>query len=124
MATTDLAPDPQIDRALPLSLALNPETPYGLPSPAYQSLGCPKCRCNRVSAHGARTKKGNDNYDAQGGGWSGRGNLLAIRMSCEEGHNWDICIGFHKGDSAIFVRIGEDTNWDEETVADDAANET
>lgn len=36
--------------------------------------------------------------------WAGRGSATFIRMDCEAGHNFEIGIGFHKGQSWIFTR--------------------
>lgn len=108
MTASNLPPDPQLSHALHLSRALNPTEEIVWGTPAYQTLGCPKCRFSYNRAMGTSEKQSNDNYDAQGDGWRGRGDLLAIHMECENGHTWDICIGFHKGNSVIFVRVGED----------------
>lgn len=108
LAMTDSTqpPDPQLDQALPLAKVLDDGQRWA--SSAYQTLKCPKCRSTSIHFGDLVTRKGNDNYDAQGGGWQGRGDLNAIRMTCEDGHAFDICIGFHKGSSAIFARIAED----------------
>ncbi|HKP51605.1 MAG TPA: hypothetical protein VJ183_03030 [Chloroflexia bacterium] len=45
---------------------------------------------------------GEDSYKA---GWPGRGDLLLIPVEGECGHLWELCIGFHKGQTAIFVRV-------------------
>lgn len=35
--------------------------------------------------------------------WRGKGDLISILFKGECGHNWELRIGFHKGDSYIFV---------------------
>jgi hypothetical protein len=47
--------------------------------------------------------EGEDDYKA---GWTGRGDLLVIQMTCEEEHQWEMCIGFHKGTMHAFARSG------------------
>ncbi len=47
--------------------------------------------------------EGKDDYQA---GWTGRGDLLVIQMECEEGHHWEMCVGFHKGMMHVFARQG------------------
>lgn len=42
---------------------------------------------------------GEDSYRA----WDGRGDVTAVQMAGECGHNWTLCIGFHKGESFLFV---------------------
>ena len=37
---------------------------------------------------------------SQGGG--GRGSTVAIRMSCESGHEWELVVKFHKGNTSLF----------------------
>ena len=36
--------------------------------------------------------------------WLGRGGALVIPMNCESGHDFEIGIGFHKGQSWMFTR--------------------
>lgn len=48
-----------------------------------------------------KTVPGNDNYDA---GWSGKGDLIVIPCHCECGHQWEMCLGFHKGTVFTFIR--------------------
>ena len=35
--------------------------------------------------------------------WSGRGDGVAVRMWCENGHDWLFCLGFHKGNTSFFT---------------------
>lgn len=44
---------------------------------------------------------GNDEYAA---GWNGRGDLIVIPMACENGHGYEVCLGFHKGGAHAFLR--------------------
>ena len=67
----------------------------------YSNLLCPVCgfHCNHIGE--PRTVGGKDDYEA----WAGRGDLLVIPFSGECGSEWEICFGFHKGESSAFVRV-------------------
>ena len=41
-----------------------------------------------------------DNYTA----WQGRGDLISIPCRCENGHKFEICFGFHKGNTSVFAK--------------------
>lgn len=68
------------------------------------NLVCPVCGYDYVSVGGEPVAHGAsfEGYDA---GWGGRGPRLAIPMVGECGHRWLINIGFHKGQSAIFILL-------------------
>jgi hypothetical protein len=68
-------------------------------------LLCPVCGFEYQHWAEPFIKPGNDNYEAS---WGGRGDLLVIPMRGECGHEWDICIGTHKGYSELFVRYDTD----------------
>jgi hypothetical protein len=36
--------------------------------------------------------------------WSGYGDLVVLPVRCDEGHEWELCIGFHKGTLTTFQR--------------------
>ena len=67
----------------------------------YSMLVCPDCGFEYIHIGEPRKVSGNDNYDA----WSGRGDLLVIPFSGECGSEWEICFGFHKGNTDVFVRV-------------------
>ena len=46
---------------------------------------------------------GLDHYKA----WIGRGDLIRIPFWGECGHRWFLCVGFHKGQSFVFVEEGD-----------------
>jgi len=46
-----------------------------------------------------------DSRDTAGTVWSGRGNVLVIPVWGECGSSWQLCLGFHKGSTVIFVRM-------------------
>jgi hypothetical protein len=45
-----------------------------------------------------------DSGDRYRAGWSGRGDLLVVPVEGECGHNWEVCFGFHKGETILFAR--------------------
>lgn len=75
----------------------------------YTQILCPVCRFNYNHTHGVREIPGNDGYEA---GWWGRGDLIVIDMTCENGDKWELCIGFHKGNQFIFARIPAEAKTD------------
>lgn len=64
-----------------------------------RSLVCPVC--SSEYGHVARYEKveGLDDYKA----WSGRGDLHKLVIEGECGHTWNLCVGEHKGQLALFV---------------------
>lgn len=74
-------------------------------------LKCPACGFENSHFENPETIDGKDGYAAN---WGGRGDLIVIPMWSECGHKWEICIGFHKGYSGIFVRnSGSFDNFDD-----------
>ena len=67
----------------------------------YSLLVCPVCSFEYNHIGEPRKVSGNDNYDA----WQGRGDLLVVPFKAECGSEWEICFGFHKGQTNAFVRI-------------------
>ena len=45
---------------------------------------------------------GRDNYEA---GWGGRGDLVILPLWGECGHRWELCLGAHKGETFVFIRV-------------------
>jgi hypothetical protein len=45
-----------------------------------------------------------DGENAYAADWWGKGDLIVIPVAGECGHKWEICFGFHKGDTAVFAR--------------------
>jgi len=66
-------------------------------------LRCPICNFDYQHFGDPERISGKDDYKA----WHGRGDLLRIPFWGECGHNWYICIGFHKGQSFAFVEVGD-----------------
>ncbi|MBA3474289.1 MAG: hypothetical protein H0T57_13865 [Rubrobacter sp.] len=70
--------------------------------PHTRRLLCPVCGSSYQHTGTPFDIPGQDAYEA---GWGGRGNLLVVPVWCEEGHEWEMCFGFHKGETFSFVRI-------------------
>jgi hypothetical protein len=84
---------------------------HGLPG---HLLYCPTCRSSYQHVAGPSMAARGADYAA----WEGRGNLVRLPMHCEMGHSWEICFGFHKGESWIFVQAtGEWSEHDSGQVA-------
>ena len=67
-------------------------------------LLCPVCKFDYTHVDPPYIKDGGDNYEAR---WGGRGDLAVLPMWSECGSKWQVCVGFHKGQSAIFTRVIE-----------------
>jgi hypothetical protein len=70
------------------------------------SIVCPvdDCTCQYVHIGHVYNVHGKDNYQA----WQGRGDAAVIPMYCEEGHQWLLRLGEHKG----YTYIGNDPHPD------------
>lgn len=68
----------------------------------FRDLKCPVCGQNYQHAGTPGTYLSDDNYRAD---WSGRGDLIVIPIHGECGHSWEMCLGFHKGNTTIFARV-------------------
>ncbi len=64
-------------------------------------IKCPQCGFEYVHFHAPTLIDGKDNYAA----WSGRGDLIVVPFWGECGHAWELCFGFHKGNTNGFVRL-------------------
>ena len=74
-------------------------------TPENISVKCPVCGSEYVSVANMRQVSGEDSYKA--GGWV-RGDLNVIGFAGECGHEFELCFGFHKGNTAAFCRIAVD----------------
>lgn len=81
-----------------------------------QTLLCPVCRFEYNHVDGHAFFEGNDNWEAAYDGHTGKGDLHVLQMSCESGHTWDLCVGFHKGICDIFVRNSHRRHQDDHDV--------
>lgn len=66
-----------------------------------QNLKCPVCGLEFVHFDRPLYVEGHDNYEAD---WEGKGDLIVIPMWCENGHLWEMCFGFHKGNTHPIIR--------------------
>lgn len=71
-------------------------------NPHFDQIKCPVCGFEYNHMYKVESEDSHDSYDAS---WWGRGDLLIMDMECEEGHFWQLCIGYHKGMNYIFARL-------------------
>lgn len=67
-------------------------------------LLCPVCGSEYNHIEPPYLKDGGDNYEAK---WHGRGDLVVVPLWGECGSKWELCVGFHKGNSSVFVRLNK-----------------
>jgi len=65
---------------------------------------CPVCGFDYNHFDSPEEDDGEDGYQAD---WEGRGDLIKIPFWCECGSRWELCLGFHKGNTHSFARIIE-----------------
>jgi hypothetical protein len=89
-------------RVLPLSdvIAHDDDVWYGRPQ--FKRLVCPVCSDTFQHVETWQRIEGRDNYEA---GWGGRGDLIVVPIWGECEHRWELCFGFHKGETFGFVRV-------------------
>lgn len=68
---------------------------------AKRNLKCPECGHEYNHLEPPYLKDGGDNYEAK---WGGRGDLIVVPVEGECGSIWQVCFGFHKGNSVAFTR--------------------
>ena len=91
--------------APPLEEAIDCDGPSAMADPRWSTrLRCPICGESYQHADVYQHIPGRDNYEA---GWGGRGDLVIIPVWCEFDHVWQLCFGFHKGATFVFVRVPE-----------------
>lgn len=70
---------------------------------------CPVCKFDYNHILSVEKFEGHDNNKAP---WWGRGDLVVIKLCCESSHEWEICFGFHKGQTFAFARTIEEKKID------------
>jgi hypothetical protein len=83
----------------PITTALVNGSPYG--AAELTTVHCPVCGFGYTHEKKPYVVEGQDDYQA---GWGGRGNLTVFGFSCENGHHFDLCFGYHKGNVSAYVR--------------------
>lgn len=83
---------------LPVEQIISPERNWD----DLQTVKCPTCGFTYNQVVAIRTVPGHDDYKA---GWPGRGDLTVIELAGECGSRWTLCLGFHKGQTGIFVHV-------------------
>ena len=66
-------------------------------------IKCPECGFEYNSFGTPVVIKGNDNYESNVDGK--RGDVISIPFNGECGHNWELCLGLHKGNTVIVHRV-------------------
>lgn len=67
-----------------------------------RNLLCPVCEGTYNHIEKPSYQDGRDDYAAH---WDGRGDLIIIPLWGECGSKWELCVGFHKGESSVFARV-------------------
>lgn len=79
----------------------------------YQ-IHCPTCGFEYVHFGAPQVLDSHDNYDAVPDQWV-RGDVIEVPMNCENGHQWRLQIGFHKGYTLVRSVIDPDITDEEAT---------
>lgn len=66
---------------------------------------CPICEFEFNHFKQPRYEYGNDNYESSSKKY--RGDMIIIPFRCENGHEWELCFPFHKGNVFPFTRYEE-----------------
>ena len=88
-------------RYIRLSRAIAADNSWGSDEVRHKVV-CPICGADYAHLIGTHLVSGNDNYAA---GWGGRGDLVVVHFEGECDHAWEVCFGFHKGQTFTFVRM-------------------
>jgi hypothetical protein len=65
-------------------------------------IKCPVCGGNFSHTLDITRRPGEDRA---GSAWAGRGNVDVIEFEGECGHYWALCLGFHKGETYMFMAV-------------------
>jgi len=68
----------------------------------HLAITCPLCAHNYVHFEHPTYYNGDDDYKTQSGV---RGDLILIPFWGECGHVFNVCVGYHKGNSYIFTQV-------------------
>lgn len=63
-------------------------------------LACPICKDHYVHFEKPKYIFSRDEWR---GAWDGRGNAIKIKLNCENGHEWVLRLGHHKGQTYLNV---------------------
>jgi hypothetical protein len=88
----------------PIDSALKPDLSWA-GTEIRHVIACPTCGYDFSHPGNVRNVSGDDAYRAS---WPGRGDLTVINFNGECGHEWELCFGFHKGQTFTFCRILKD----------------
>jgi hypothetical protein len=91
------------DHVLPVAAVISDQTLFE----SMPAMQCPTCGDTHVHTVEPRLIDSGDKWGGAAG-WPGRGSMLVVPVEGECGHRFDICFGFHKGATSMFVRNGND----------------
>ena len=89
------------DNICSLTKAISEEAAYFGGVPHVVEMVCPVCGDSYTQVVNQKLIDGKDDYQA----WSGKGDCVKVLFQGECGAEWNVCFGFHKGNTAAFVEI-------------------
>lgn len=89
------------DSICSLTKAISEEAAFFGGVPHVVEMVCPVCGDSYTQVVNRKRIDGEDDYQA----WSGRGDCVKVLFQGECGAEWNVCFGFHKGNTAAFVEI-------------------
>ncbi len=92
---------PMDDGICSLLKAISEEAAFFGGYPHVVEMVCPVCGDSYTQVVNQKRIDGEDDYKA----WSGRGDCVKVLFHGECGAQWNVCFGFHKGNTAAFVEI-------------------
>jgi len=92
---------PNDDSICSLKKAISEEAAFFGGVPHVLEMVCPVCGDSYTQVVNQKRIEGEDGYQA----WSGKGDCFKVLFHGECGAEWNVCFGFHKGNTAAFVEI-------------------
>jgi len=94
-----------MEKFYPISAVIDEEGECGWYDDTARNLKCPLC--GEDFQHIGKEVGAPRLIDGRNAGaaWDGRGDFVVVPIAGECGHQWEIGFGFHKGNTAIFVRL-------------------
>lgn len=88
----------------PIDASLKPDLSW-VGTDVRHIVTCPECGHNYAHPGNIRNVSSDDAYRAS---WPGRGDLTVLHFVGECEHEWELCFGFHKGQTFAFCRVIQD----------------
>lgn len=76
-------------------------------------IRCPVCGHNNSHTGDAKFLSSDERK-----AWDGRGSCITIEFEGECGHEWNLCIGYHKGENFVFNDITKPISNEEQKAID------